>query len=1017
MDSLSGDFTLQDVLGRGGDFVGGIDNEALDFSQLEAFINSDASQNNGNYFGESLGTPSSGKLLNVIVEPKRPTGHSLPDSPPDSSSEHPYSPQENCESNMNTTENIYTSLGQQIYKPTLLNPILTDNLIIGSHIVVSEPNTESHLLENGNILQDNRLLDTEDLRNSTNILNESNRQLLIGATTNENSQNFVETCQRNDNLLRRNTNELLLVKNAEFRRDLEERTRALFAEPIESAVQFSGGFEEHCSPSQLSPPSNLTSPLDDEYSASEGCLGETQYQCIRFTAFQQTAWHALCDQNLSELPVPHYRVDADKGFNFSNADDAFVCQKKNHFQITCHVQLLGDAQFVKTAEGFQKISSFHLHFYGVKHDCPTQTIRVEQSQSDRSKKPFHPVLVELVNSQVTKVTVGRLHFSETTSNNMRKKGKPNPEQRYFQLVVGLHAHTTHGNFPVISHASQKIIVRASNPGQFENDVELCWQKGQTQDSIFHAGKVGINTDRPDESLVVHGNLKITGHIIQPSDIRAKKNIVECDTKEQLRNVQRLRVVRYEYEPEFASQLRRPVDIGDTGVIAQEVAEILPEAAGSRRNSTGSLVNKERIFIENIGAVKELCKVTDNLETRIDQLERINRRLNKLKRGDSLKSTSTVNSVKHVHTKKCFKHHSCTEDSELCSTKFIQVIIIVLVLIMAFCLAAITTLYLIDASRHRSLDRTNYQYKQNFLSTNAPTKLSKIRTWPTVHSRISTIAPYKEPGITRPSIEVASINKEFSHILGRPSDCLSEQPSYDSTNACQIYCCGSLLYEKPNIIGVPVFKEKIPKISHPKNKTVSIALLDKNKMVKSLSNNNIDKHPRQKRENDDINDKDNSFDAGDDHHLRISIQGKNFSTDLGTDYLVESRSSPANYTYNIPISKYMPDPFIRVVFRSHQKNIIVEHCSNTRVHPCPFVGLAYTDENKTQPAYKVNENIPLQPINYHTFIFEVDMMDYQSKIMTYRYTYRQNQNTCKISSSKLGVEFTEYNFIFYRHCDE
>lgn len=38
-----------------------------------------------------------------------------------------------------------------------------------------------------------------------------------------------------------------------------------------------------------------------------------------------------------------------------------------------------------------------------------------------------------MNSQVTKVTVGRLHFSETTSNNMRKKGKPNPEQRYFQV--------------------------------------------------------------------------------------------------------------------------------------------------------------------------------------------------------------------------------------------------------------------------------------------------------------------------------------------------------------------------------------------------------------------------------------------------------------------------------------------------------------------------------------------------------------------------------------------------------
>lgn len=49
-------------------------------------------------------------------------------------------------------------------------------------------------------------------------------------------------------------------------------------------------------------------------------------------------------------------------------------------------------------------------------------------------------------------------------------------------------------------------------------------------------------------------------------------------------------------------------------------------------------------MENIGAVKELCKVTDNLETRIDQLERINRRLSKLKRGDSLKSNSTGKTI-------------------------------------------------------------------------------------------------------------------------------------------------------------------------------------------------------------------------------------------------------------------------------------------------------------------------------------------------------------------------------------
>lgn len=91
-------------------------------------------------------------------------------------------------------------------------------------------------------------------------------------------------------------------------------------------------------------------------------------------------------------PTPNYRVDADKGFNFSNADDAFVCQKKNHFQVTVHVQAIGDPQYVNTCDGLKKIDNFYLHFYGVKVESPTQTIKVEQSQSDRSKKPFYPVL-------------------------------------------------------------------------------------------------------------------------------------------------------------------------------------------------------------------------------------------------------------------------------------------------------------------------------------------------------------------------------------------------------------------------------------------------------------------------------------------------------------------------------------------------------------------------------------------------------------------------------------------------
>lgn len=69
--------------------------------------------------------------------------------------------------------------------------------------------------------------------------------------------------------------------------------------------------------------------------------------------------------------MPTYRVDADKGFNFSVPDDAFVCQKKNHFQVTVYIGMLGDPKYVKTSEGLQPIDCFYLKLNGVKvGSCP-----------------------------------------------------------------------------------------------------------------------------------------------------------------------------------------------------------------------------------------------------------------------------------------------------------------------------------------------------------------------------------------------------------------------------------------------------------------------------------------------------------------------------------------------------------------------------------------------------------------------------------------------------------------------
>lgn len=146
--------------------------------------------------------------------------------------------------------------------------------------------------------------------------------------------------------------------------------------------------------------------------------------------------------------------------------------------------------------------------------------------------------------------------------------------------------------------------------------------------------MGINTDRPDESLVVNGNLKISGHIVQPSDSRAKEKIIKLDTIQQLKNIQRIRVVKYRYQPQFAvhsglATITDCNDVMDTGVIAQEVRKVLPDAvkeAGSVRLPNGFVidnflvVNKDRLFMENIGAVQELCKMTGKLKKRLESIE-------------------------------------------------------------------------------------------------------------------------------------------------------------------------------------------------------------------------------------------------------------------------------------------------------------------------------------------------------------------------------------------------------------
>lgn len=60
-------------------------------------------------------------------------------------------------------------------------------------------------------------------------------------------------------------------------------------------------------------------------------------------------------------------MDVDKGFLFSTFDDSFVCQKKNHFQLTIHADTNTVPAYVKTNSGtIEAIDSCYLHFFGIK---------------------------------------------------------------------------------------------------------------------------------------------------------------------------------------------------------------------------------------------------------------------------------------------------------------------------------------------------------------------------------------------------------------------------------------------------------------------------------------------------------------------------------------------------------------------------------------------------------------------------------------------------------------------------
>uniref|UniRef100_A0A7E4VYG4 Peptidase S74 domain-containing protein n=1 Tax=Panagrellus redivivus TaxID=6233 RepID=A0A7E4VYG4_PANRE len=262
---------------------------------------------------------------------------------------------------------------------------------------------------------------------------------------------------------------------------------------------------------------------------------------------------------------------------------------------------------------------------------------------------------------------------------------------------------------------------ASNPAQFEQpDSDATWQRnGQL---LSFNGPVAIGGDRiiDNAQLSVMGNIVSTGSHTRPCDRRVKDNIIDVDKQEAMARLSQFRIVEFDYKKEIANEWGLDEDSRHrVGVVAQELAQVLPDAV--RDNGDFLTVDDNRIFYETVAAAQELYRLTGNLECKIDQVEKISAKLARFSKDrhklglsefslfkrvedsatlsgstPSLVSTTTTCTERSTKNKQRRCRSNCARsDQTLCTSRVTQGTIVTLVVIMALCLLAMCTLYVLD----------------------------------------------------------------------------------------------------------------------------------------------------------------------------------------------------------------------------------------------------------------------------------------------------------------------------------
>ncbi|XP_026676134.1 uncharacterized protein LOC113465650 [Diaphorina citri] len=120
-------------------------------------------------------------------------------------------------------------------------------------------------------------------------------------------------------------------------------------------------------------------------------------------------------------------------------------------------------------------------------------------------------------------------------------------------------------------------------------------------------------------------------------------------------------------------------------------------------------------------------------------------------------------------------------------------------------------------------------------------------------------------------------------------------------------------------------------------------------------------------------------------------------------------------YAIPLSKYLPDPYVTIIFQfsTSSRAQKIEQCTmpvQANSTPCSWNGemfflsskIAREEEKATQPG-----------------TFKVEISSFRATSLRFRIPINSiySSNVCRLPHEKVGVSFIEYNILLFRDCND